>query len=359
MNSRMVDAFLDMVRIDSESGQEKAFLEILADLFARQLKAQCSFDHFGNLIARVGAKNCSAGLPIVLSCHGDTVKPGIGIEPVLEDGVIRSRGDTILGGDDKAGIAELYEAILSAERHPEIEIVVTREEEIGLVGARNLDFSMLRSKMGFVLDGDTPESIIVGGPSHMVIDVEITGKAAHAGMEPEKGISAIRAASHAISMIKEGWVDPETTCNVGMIEGGRIRNGVPEKVLVKAECRSLRHEMCISYSEIVGQAFEVAARAIGASADVQMDLNYKASRIADDAIVLDVARRAVELTGLTPDARLICGGTDASVYNENGIQSVVLGIGCRAEHSSDEHIFVADMEKTVEILNRVFDLLCE
>jgi len=359
VNSRMVNAFLDMVRIGSESGEEKAFLEFLSDLFSRELQAQCSFDSFGNLFARVRAKNCSARYPILLSCHGDTVKPGKNIDPVLENGVIRSRGDTVLGCDDKAGIAELYEAILSAERHPEIEIAITREEEIGLVGARNLDFSMLKSQEGFVLDGDTPDSIVVGGPSHMVIDVEITGKAAHAGMEPEKGISAIRAASHAISTIKEGWVDAETTCNVGMIEGGRIRNGVPEKAIVKAECRSLRHEKCIAYSEVVGQAFEVAARAIGASAAVKMDLNYKASRIPDDAPVLGMACRAVESVGLTPDVRLICGGTDASIYNEKGIQSVVLGIGCRAEHSSDEHIYVADMEKTVQILKRLFDLYCE
>ncbi len=144
----MVNAFLDMVRIGSESGEEKAFLEFLSDLFSRELQAQCSFDSFGNLFARVRAKNCSARYPILLSCHGDTVKPGKNIDPVLENGVIRSRGDTVLGGDDKAGIAELYEAILSAERHPEIEIAITREEEIGLVGARNLDFSMLKSKEG-------------------------------------------------------------------------------------------------------------------------------------------------------------------------------------------------------------------
>ena len=359
MSSRMVGAFQDMVRINSESGEEKAFLEYLSELFSRDLHAECAFDAFGNLIARVKAKNCHADQPILLSCHGDTVKPGRGIDPVLENGVIRSRGDTILGGDDKAGIAELYEAILTAERHPAIEIAITRQEEVGLVGARNLDFGVLKSKMGFVLDGDTPDSIVVGGPSHMVIDVEITGKAAHAGMEPQKGISAIRAASHAIATIKEGWVDAETTCNVGMIEGGRIRNGVPEKAFVKAECRSLNHEMCIAYSDVIRQAFEVAARAIGATADVRMDLNYRASRISEDAPVVALACRALEAVGLTPDVRLICGGTDASIYNENGIQSVVLGIGCRAEHSSDEHIYVADMEKTVQILQRLFDLFCD
>ena len=196
MDSRLVAVFCEMVKIDSESGNEKAFLDHLAGLFARDLGATCQFDGFGNLIARVPGKNCGDGKPAVLfGCHGDTVKPGQGIVPVVEGGVVRSRGDTVLGADDKAGIAELYEAILTASQHPPIEIVITREEETGLTGAKNLDVSLLTAKMGFVLDGDTLNSVVVGGPSHMVIDVEITGRAAHAGMEPEKGISAIRAAA--------------------------------------------------------------------------------------------------------------------------------------------------------------------
>ena len=359
MSKRLVDVFCEMVKIDSESGNEEVFFEYLSDLFARDLNADCALDSYGNLIARVAAKNCDGKFPVLFGCHGDTVKPGRGIEPVVADGVIRSRGDTVLGGDDKAGIAELYEAVLSAERYPELEIVVTREEEVGLVGAKNLDVSGIKSKMGFVLDGETIDSIVIGGPSHMLIDVEITGKAAHAGMEPEKGISAIRAASQAICLLKEGWVDSETTCNVGTIEGGHIRNGVPEKALVKAECRSLNHDTCIAYSNTIKEAFEVAAEAIGATASVKLDLGYRAARLSDDAPVLSVARKSLEMAGLTPDIRVICGGTDASIYNEKGIQSVILGIGCRAAHSADEHIAIADMETTVRVLHHLFDVLCE
>jgi tripeptide aminopeptidase len=359
MSERLVDVFCEMVKIDSESGNEQAFLEYLSDLFSRNLNAECALDSYGNLIARVAAKNCDGKLPVLFGCHGDTVKPGIGIEPVIADGVIRSRGDTILGGDDKAGIAELYEAVLSAERHPEIEIVITREEEIGLVGAKNLDVSDIKSRMGFVLDGDTTDSIVIGGPSHMIIDVEISGRAAHAGMEPEKGISAIRAASQAICLLKEGWVDSQTTCNVGIIEGGRIRNGVPEKAFVKAECRSLDHDTCIAYSDTIKEAFEVAAKAVGAVADVKLDLGYRAMTLSEDAPVIAVACRALKLAGVTPDIRVICGGTDASVYSEQGIQSVILGIGCRSEHSADEHVVIADMVMMVRVLHHLFDVLCE
>jgi len=359
MSKRLIDVFFQMVKIDSESGNEKTFLNYLADLFRNDLGAVCTFDAFGNLIACVPAKNCSGKPTILFVCHGDTVKPGTGIEPVVVDGVIRSEGDTVLGADDKAGITELYEAVFTADHHPELEIVITREEEIGLMGARNLDIAEMKARIGFVLDGDKLNSIVIGGPSHMIIDVEIKGKAAHAGMEPEKGISAIRAASHAISIIKEGWVDSETTCNVGIIKGGQIRNGVPEKVSIKAECRSLNHDTCIAYSNTVKEAFEVSARAIGAVADVKLDLAYRAVRIPEDASVLNTARKALEKTGLTPDTRIVCGGTDASILNGKGIQSVVLGIGCRAEHSKDEHIYVSDMETVVKVLHNLFVVLCD
>jgi tripeptide aminopeptidase len=358
MSDRLVNTFCEMVKIGSESGNEKAFLSYLAGLFTQNLHADCRFDGFGNLIARLPAKGCAGKPPVLFGCHGDTVKPGQGIEPVVIDGVVRSQGETILGADDKAGIAELYEAALSAERHPELEIVITREEEMGLVGAKSLDTSGLRAKMGFILDGDVLDSIVIGGPSHMLIDVDITGRAAHAGMEPEKGISAIKAASHAISILKEGWVDKETTANVGIIEGGRIRNGVPEKATVKAECRSLNHDTCIAQSNVMKEVFEAAAKAIGARAEVKLTLGYKAARISENAPVVGKARKAIEKIGLKPETRVICGGTDASILNEKGIQTVVLGIGVRAEHSNDEHVLVADMESAVTLLHHLFDELC-
>ncbi len=359
MSSRLVSVFCEMVRIDSESGNEQAFLDYLARLFVQDLGASCQFDGFGNLVARVPARHCADKPPVLFGCHGDTVKPGRGIVPVVKDGVVRSQGDTILGADDKAGIAELYEAVLTATQHPPLEIVITREEETGLVGAKNLDVSLLTAQMGFILDGDTIDSVVIGGPSHMLIDVEITGRAAHAGMEPEKGVSAIRAAAHAISILKEGWVDPQTTCNVGIIEGGRIRNGVPEKAFVKAECRSLDHDTCLAYSDTIKEAFEVSARAIGAQAEVKLELGYRAMRVPDDAPVLAAARQAIERAGLTPDLRVICGGTDASILNAKGIQSVILGVGGRAEHSSDEHIYISDMEAAVKLLHHLFAVLCE
>ena len=357
--SRLVDTFCDMVRISSESGQEAQFIAYLKDLFSSRFDATCTTDGYGNLVAKIPAKGSTMEEPVLFGVHGDTVKPGQDIEPVLENEVIRSKGETILGADDKAGIAELVEGIETTDRRPPLEIVVTREEELGLQGSRNLDMSLLDAKIGFVIDMDDLDAVVVGGPSKMSIDVAITGKAAHAGMEPEKGISAIRAASHAVVMLKEGRIDPETTVNVGIINGGEIRNGVPEKAALKLECRSLSHDKCVEQYELITQIFETSARAIGATVEITMDLSYKAAKLAEDSRPVQVAKQAMERVGITPQVRVIGGGTDASFYNANGIQTVVIGAGMRNEHSKDEHIEVKDMETAVRTIGEILTILAD
>jgi tripeptide aminopeptidase len=349
--------FCEMVQISSESGEEAEFLAYLKDLFTREFNATCTFDDFGNLIVKLSAKATASKDPVLFGVHGDTVKPGKGIEPVVEDGVIRSKGETILGADDKAGIAELVEAIRTADRYPPLEIVVTREEELGLQGARHLDMGLLNAKIGFVIDMDTLDAVVIGGPSKMAIDVTITGKAAHAGMEPEKGISAVRAASHAVVLLKEGRIDPETTVNVGIFQGGEIRNGVPEKAYLNLECRSLSHERCLQQCEIIRQVFETAAHVAGATAEVCMDLSYKASKLSEDSMPVRIVKKAMEIVRITPQVRVIGGGTDASFYNTQGIKTVVIGAGMREEHSKDEHIYVKDMEVAVRTIHAILRAL--
>ena len=359
MKRELVNTFFRMVRISSESGNEKEFIHYLKDLFTKELQAECVLDQFGNLIAKVRAKNSGSIEPIFFGVHADTVKPGKEIEPILKDGIIHSKGETILGADDKAGITELFEAIRTANCYPPIEIVVSRKEETGLKGSKNTDASLLKSRMGFVIDTDNLEDIIVGGPSYMSIKVDITGRAAHAGMEPEKGISSIKAASHAISMLKEGWIDDETTVNVGVIRGGEILNAVPEKTVVKVECRSQNHEKCLGHSNLIKQVFLTAADSIGARADVTMELLIKCYRISQDSEAVTIAKKAISSVGLHPRVKVICGGTDATHYNEKGIETVVIGMGVQSEHTKDEKIAVADMIKSVEIIQQIFQDLCE
>jgi len=357
MNKDLMTNFFEMVQIDSESGEEKKFIFFLKNLFKKQLQAKCIIDSYGNLIAKIPAKNTTCKEPILFSLHADTVKPGKNIKPILDNGIIHSKGNTILGADDKAGIAELFEAIKTAKQHPPLEIIVSREEEIGLFGAKNLDLSLLKSKMGFLVDIDALDAVVIGGPSHMVIDVEIIGRAAHAGMEPEKGISAIRIASSAISVIKEGWIDKETTVNVGVIEGGVGSNSVPEKTRIKAECRSLTHRKCIAQSQLIKEIFKVAAKSAGAQAQVKMEIAYEAVKIPENAKIVTVAKRAIKSVGLEPRIRIITGGTDASIYNKKGMQIVVIGTGGKAGHTKEENIAVADMEKAVAIIQHIFKQL--
>ena len=359
MSDRMVKQFMEMVRIDSESGNEARMMEYLLKEI-RGMGGEADLDDYGNLIARFPAKGCEGKEAVLLSCHADTVKPGVGIEPVIEDGVIRPKGDTILGADCKAGIAEVLEAMRTAEVHPPVEFAVSRQEEVGLLGVKNLDFSRITARKGFLMDNDTLETIVVGGPSYFAIDVDIKGKSAHAGMEPEKGINAILAASKAITALRLGRLDHETTANVGVIEGGLIRNGVPEKARFLAECRSSNHDKGVNLAEEMGKIIRAEVESVGAGVEIAVDNLCRAVSIPDAAATVKIAQQALEKVGIQ-DAKpiFITGFTDASIYNNKGIEMAVVGIGAQNEHSTDECIAVADMGKALTALNEMLRLCAE
>lgn len=355
MNDRMINQFMEMVQIESESGNEANFMNYLKLEFEK-LGGEVTIDAYGNLIAKFPEKGCSGKDPILMSCHGDTVQPGKGIEPVLEDGVIRSKGNTILGADDKAGIAELLEALRVAKVHPPVEAAITRQEEVGLLGVKELDFSMFKAKKGFLLDNDELETIIIGGPSYYAIDVTIKGRGAHAGMEPEKGINAIQAAAFAIAKLKLGRLDEETTANVGVINGGIIRNGVPDNVTFLAECRSLNHEKAEKLSKEMESIIREGVIKNGSEVEIFIDNKCKAVQISPDADVVKISKKALKSVGVDATTTFITGFTDASIHNNNGIEMAGVGIGARLEHSTDEHIYVDDMEKAKNMIVEIFRL---
>ncbi len=302
MDNHVVEMLCELVQVDSESGSERGFMEYLSSWLAREVGATCEMDSYGNLIGRVPAKD-SAAAPVMLGAHGDTVRPGCGIRPRVIDGRVCSSGDTILGADDKAGIAEIVRAVQTARRRPPVEIVITVGEEVGLLGARNLDLSRIRSKRAFIVDGEKLDEVIIGGPTHINFDITIHGRSAHAGLEPEKGISAIRVAAAAITRMPEGRIDFETTANVGVIEGGLIRNGVPETVKIKAECRSLTHEKALVQARAMRDAFEQAAAEAGARIEIHEEIEYEARSIDPSTPVVQAAMAAVRSVGITPVAK--------------------------------------------------------
>ncbi len=353
MPGRLTETLCELVRIPSESGSEEAFLVHAGTLLSDEFQAVCLRDSFGNLIARIPGKQHSREVPLLIGLHADTVAPGTGIRPVVEGDTIHSDGTTVLGADDKAGLAELFEALRRAERFPPLEVVLTREEERGMLGSQHLDYSLLTARRGYVLDMDSVDAVVVGGPTKINLDVEVTGRAAHAGMEPEKGISAIKAAAMAIAGLPDGRIDYETTCNVGTIRGGENRNSVPERVSLQVEVRSLDHDKSVALAQRMRAGFENAASSMGATSQVTVTTAYRAVTIPEDSEVVQVAVAAIRETGLSPRVLTIVGGTDASAYNQHGISTAVLGVGVQKEHTRNEWISAGDMERAVEILLRI------
>ena len=358
MPERMIEQFMEMVRIDSESGNEGKMIDYLLKGFAK-IGASVAKDSYGNMIAKLPAKGCENKEPVLLSCHADTVKPGVGIEPIIENGVIRSEGNTILGADDKAGIAEMLEALRIAEVRPPIEVAISRQEEVGLIGVKNLDYSKITAKKGFLLDNDTLDTIVIGGPSYFAIDATVIGKGAHAGMEPEKGINAIQAAANAIAALKLGRLDEETTANVGVINGGMIRNGVPESATFLAECRSLNHDKAKALADDMKKIILTEVESYGAKAEIKIENLCKAVEIPEDSWTVKAAKKALKKAGINATTTFITGFTDASIYNNHGIEMAVVGIGAQLEHSLDEHIFVDDMEKALIMIVELLRLSAE
>jgi len=359
MSRSVAELFCEWVKIDSESGNEARFIQVLKGFLEGELGAACQLDSYGNLIARLPAKNSDAADAVALAAHADTVKPGVGIEPVIEDGVIRSKGATILGADDKAGIAEIVEAVRTADRHPPVEILITREEEIGLYGAKNLDLSKVNAKRAFIIDADEQTDVVIGGPTHVSFNITVIGKASHAGMEPEKGISAIRVAAKAIASMPEGRIDHETTANVGTIEGGLIRNGVPARVELKAECRSLNDEKAMKQAKAMRDAFTDAAAEAGAQLEIEEEVEYRASTMDPESEIVKLAADAIRSTGVEPDIKVLTGGTDALVLTNRGLESVVIGFGGYNAHAIEEYLPAANLEKGAAILRHLLHRLAD
>src|ERR1700758_3068550 len=249
---RMTEYVMDLIRIDSLSRREKEVgLRLKKDI--EEIGGECFFDNagekvngnVGNLIARIRGNRSNAN-PFFVSSHMDTVGPGEGIRPRIEDGVIKSDGSTILGGDDKSGLAVIVEVIRTLKErnlpHGDIEIAFTICEEIGLLGARYIDASRVKSKYGLVLDSSSPFHLITRCPSAERLEFKIYGLEAHAGVCPERGINAIKITSGAISNMRLGRIDSETTANIGIIKGGLATNIIPKYVHVEGEARSHSEE---------------------------------------------------------------------------------------------------------------------
>ena len=364
--ARLQALFLELVQIDSLSRREGRIAARLARELA-ELGAEVSFDgagaeiggETGNLIAHVPG---TVDAPALLLCaHMDTVEPGMGVRPVVEDDVIRSDGTTVLGGDDKSGVAIVCECVrVCRERrlgHPPLDVVFTVCEEVGLLGARHLDLGRIRARRGLVFDSDAVGLAFTRAPGANLIEVVVRGRAAHAGMAPEQGVSAIRVAAEAIAAMRLGRLDAETTANVGVITGGRAVNIVPDEVRVRGEARSHDLARLSAQTEHMRACFtEAAARHSGAAADVTVTRQYEPMSVPDDAPIMRLVAAAAARVGRTITSAGMGGGCDANILNRRGLEVVNLGTGMRDIHTTKEWLRVSDMVAAAEVTLAAIEL---
>ncbi|MGH7909615.1 MAG: M20/M25/M40 family metallo-hydrolase [Thermodesulfobacteriota bacterium] len=370
---RMTEYVMDLIRIDSLSRREKEVgLKLKKDM--EEIGGECIFDdagkivngNVGNLIVKIKGAEPLAN-PILLSAHMDTVGPGEGIKPRIEDGIIRSDGTTILGSDDKSGLAIIVEVARTLKEknisHGDIEIAFTICEEIGLLGAKHIDISNFRSKYGIVLDSGSPSgssaSLVTMCPSAEKLEFIVHGLEAHAGVCPERGMNAIKIASEAIANMKLGRIDSETTANIGIIEGGLAINIVPNYAHIKGVARSHSEEKLREQIEHMRKCFHDAVaryeitlegKTYIAKVEEIIERSYDKMHVSNESKVVKLINQAVKNLAINLKTRASGGGCDANYFNKKGIECVNLGTGMKEIHTVNEYLALEEFYQAANIL---------
>ena len=358
---RLLDEFMEIVQIASETKFEakmaKAMKKKLTDLGLEVFEddtASKTKHEAGNVFGFLKG-NTPGAAPIMFNAHMDTVSPGVGIKPSVKDGWIVPDGTTILGGDDKAGVVSILEAIRVVKEknlpHGDIQVIFTAGEESGLAGARALDPKHLKGKYGFSLDtGGKVGNAKTQAPSRCAVTAEIHGKSAHAGVAPETGVSAIQIAAKAIANMPLGRIDSETTANIGVIQGDAPLNVVCDHVLVKAEARSTDKDKLEVQLKAMKDAFEKAAKEMGGKAEVSVEVFYKSFKLSDDEPIVDIVKKAAAKIGRPCKTSMGGGGSDGNIFNGHGMPTVVLAIGYENCHTKEEKQSVEELNKSAEMV---------
>jgi tripeptide aminopeptidase len=358
--------FTELAAIPSPPGEERLVADRVLK-YLRDLGLQPSEDDagprigstMGNVLAPI--EPTREGTPIFLCAHLDTVPPEGPIEPVVSDGVVRNEAGTILGADDKAAVAVMLESarrlLAEGREHAGVELLFTPKEEVGLVGAGAFDHTRLRARVGFVYDQAAPiGEIIVGAPYSHSMEVRFHGRAAHAGMYPEEGRSAIAAAAKAIADFRLGRLDEETSANVGVIEGGTAGNVIPEWCRFLAEARSHDEKKLADVVREMMETVAFAATVTECDVETEVHKSFSGYRFRPDEFAVRLAARALEACGHEPRLEVTGGGADANVFNQRGLQCLNLANGMANIHTPDEEISVADLEAMVEVTLALIDV---
>ena len=359
-NKKLTGRFIKYVKVDSLSKKEAKFMKLirkeLAAMGVRSVGDKAG-KHIGgdsgNLYAFIKG-NVKDAPRILLNAHVDTVMPGENIKPRIRKGKIFSDGTTVLGADNKAGVAVIMEVIKTLNerkiKHGDIDVLFTVAEELGLTGSKFIDKKLLKADFGYVLDGGDVHKLINKAPSQDSIEIKITGRAAHAGVHPEKGVNAIKVASAAISRMKLGRIDRETTANIGIIHGGVATNIVPETVVVKGEARSHNISKLKRQVRHMRKEFQKACVKYGAKLAFHITPSYRAFEISRRHPAMLLAKKAAQDIGIKPDIIATGGGSDANIFSSFGLPCLIIGVGADNVHTKKENISVNEMEKGAQLL---------
>jgi len=361
---RLADEFISLVRIDSLTKQERK----MADALLRKLKdmglepyeddtASKIGGDAGNVICYVKGKKQKPAL--MLMAHMDTVVPGISKKPVIDGDIIKTDGTTVLGGDDAAGIAVILETVksLMEDKTPfaDIFLVFTVAEESGLFGSRNLDLSRIPADYAIILDeGGDIGTVAVKAPHYNRFKVTFIGKAAHAGLEPEKGLNAIMMAAKAIAgMPHFGRIDEESTSNIGIIKGGQVRNIVCDTCEIEGEVRSVSEEKINRYTDEILDHFKNVSEEMGGTIKIELEKMYPGFDIKESDDIISLLKEASEASDIPLKLHATGGGSDTNIINGAGIPAINTSVGMTNVHSTNEYIRISDMEKACRFLTAI------
>jgi tripeptide aminopeptidase len=367
---RLATAFTTLCEIDSPSKREaniskwlkKTFTELGADLIYEDNSASKTGSESGNLIIRFDGNQPEVE-GVFFSCHMDTVEPGDNVQVVRTGDIFTSKGNTILGGDDKSGIAAIIELIQLLKEnnssHPMIEIIITTCEEIGLLGAKYLEFDKLKSLYGYALDSSGINHVVIGAPAANKINVVVKGQAAHAGLCPEAGINALSIVATALNSLKVGRLDHESTSNFGLIEGGVAANIIPGMISLKGEVRSHSEQKLAHYTKEIETAFNNAVdnwqptaenKDLRPEFEINIVADYPALLIPSDAPVLQRLAKGAETAQKDIKQIVAGGGSDANIFCGKGLQTAIIATGMNKVHTVDEQLDLDDLTYLTELL---------